>query len=140
MPGTSIPGLRCRRFIPSTRRASAPQMRWRWAGKINHCAFPASLGGVESELAGAPSSRFGNKALQPGRKMDRRLLHRVMRGIFDLLDFRVRVERRIDAPHQTLADAIVKFTIQHEHARLDLSRIGRKIVLNERAHIALERL
>jgi len=54
MPGTSILGLRCRSFIPSTRRASAPrsQMRWQCARSINHCAFPASLGGVESEPAG----------------------------------------------------------------------------------------
>jgi len=40
--------LRCRRFIPSTRRAPHRGRRCDGDahGQINHCAFPASLGGV----------------------------------------------------------------------------------------------
>ena len=40
----------------------------------------------------------------------------------DLLDFGMWIERRIDAPHKILADAVVKLTEQHEHGRPDLCR------------------
>ena len=55
MPGTSIPGLRCGRFIPSTRQASAPRspMRSRCARSNQPlCLSRISWRLVESEPAG----------------------------------------------------------------------------------------
>src|SRR5258708_1493753 len=95
---------------------------------------------LRSELATAEFLPRLNEGLQPVCKMDRCFLHRIVPGIADLLDVRMRIEFWIDAPHQVFANAIVEFAEQHEHRGLDLVGIGGEVVLDEGAHIAPERL
>ena len=74
--------------------------------------FPGGVDQVEKTSVTPPPGFLWrlNKGLQPGRKMDRGLLHRIVPGIGDLFDLGMWIERGINAPHKILADAFVKFT------------------------------
>ena len=69
----------------------------------------ASAAVTSQQGRSAVLGRSRDESLQPRGKMDRRLLHRVMPAIADLLDFRVGIERGIDTANHILADAVVEF-------------------------------
>src|SRR2546423_10221744 len=93
----------------------------------------------ESDKARASGGGL-DKSLQLRRKIDWRLQHRIVSGIADLLDFRMRIEPRIDTAHEILADAVVEFTEQYQHRRFNLVSACREVVSDEGAHIVLEGL